>query len=149
MQDYLNKIVMEEIGLGVDSYQKVIDQDSRDQLKFKDKNIKYSSQNSVVTTKNDIIFDPAENKNLMCSLFDHFTQKIESEENKYVSMYYDISDNTGYAIAAMVDGIRVTSDHYNNESLKYIDIIMKINGTEDVDLKKYDNLIIKNNKKRK
>lgn len=138
MQDHINKIIMNEIGLGVDDHQKVIDQDTREILKFKDKNIKYSSQNSVVLTKNDILFDPFEAKNLMNCLFDHFTKKIEQEDSKYVARYYDLSSEDGTALEAIVNGEKVTSDYYNNDSLKYLDVIMQLNGSDDINLKQYD-----------
>jgi len=139
MHNPLNKIIMYEIGLTVDNHQRVIDQDTREQLKFKDKNIKYSSQNSVVLTKNDIPFDPAETRNLMSSLFDHFARKVEEQDDIYISRYYDITDNEkGTALEVIVDGKKITSDFYKNDSLRYLDVIMQINGSKKVDLKQYD-----------
>jgi hypothetical protein len=150
MHDPINKIIMQEIGLGVDNYQKVIDQDTREQLKFKEKNIKYSSQNSVVLTKNDIPFDPIESKNLMGGLFDHFSKKLEKEDNVYISRFYDITDKEkGTALEAVVNGKKIKSDYYNNnESLKYLDIIMQLNGSDNINLKQYDTPVKKVTKRK-
>ena len=138
MQDPINKIIMQEIGLGVDNHQKVMDQDTRETLKFKDKNIKYSSQNNVIITKNDIPFDPYETRNLMSSLFDHFTEKMNEEEDVYVSMYYDIPGDKGTALEAVVNGEKIKSDYYTNDSLRYLDLIMQINGSDKTVLRQYD-----------
>lgn len=150
MQDPINKIIMQEIGLGVDNHQKVIDQDTREALKFKDKNIKYSSQNSVILTKNDMPFDPIGTRNMMNSLFDHFTEKVQEEEGTYVSIYYDINGDQGKtALEAVVNGQKVTSDYYNNEALKYLDLIMKMNGSSTCNLKQYDTEPVKETKTKK
>jgi hypothetical protein len=138
MHDQINKIIMQEIGLGVDAHQRVIDQDTRETLKFNEKNMKYSSQNSVILTKNDIPFDPIETRNLMSSLFNHFTQKIEQEDGTYVSTYYDINGDKGTALEAVVNGEKITSDYYGNDSLRYLDIIMRLNGSNSINLKQYD-----------
>lgn len=138
MHDPINKIIMQEIGLGVDNHQKVIDQDTRETLKFKDKNIKYSSQNNVVLTKNDMPFDPFQTRNLMNSLFDHFTEKANDEDGIYVSMYYDIPGEKGTALEAVVNGEKIKSNYYENDALRYLDVIMKINGSDTSGLMQYD-----------
>lgn len=151
MHDPINKIIMREIGLGVDNSQKVIDQDTREILNFKEKNIKYSSQGDINITKNDILFDPTETKNLINSLFNHFTKKIESEEGTYVSLYYDIPSPKGIALEAVVDGEKLTSAFYKNDTLRYLDIIMQINGADKSGLKQLDSapVIKKDTKKKK
>lgn len=138
MQDPVNKLIMQEIGLSVDNNQKVIDQDTREMLKFREKSMKYSSTSSVHVTKNDMVFDPMETRNLMGSLFDHFTKKIEDEEGVYVSIYYDINSEEGTALEVVADGEKITSDHYQNDTLKYLDIIMQLNGADSSNLKQYD-----------
>lgn len=138
MHDPINKIIMQEIGLTIDNHQKVVDQDTREILKFKDKNLKYSSKNDIVITRNDVPFDPIDAKNMMTSLFNHFTEKINIEDGSYVSMYYDINSEEGTALEAVIDNNKITSDFYKNDALKYLDIIMKINGADTSGLKQYD-----------
>lgn len=148
-QNLINKIIMQEIGLGVDNYQKIIDQDTRETLLFKEKNMKYSSQNNVLIGRNDMIFDPINNRFLMMSLFDHFATKIEEEDGKYISIYYDVNGENGSALEAVVDGEKITSDYYNNDSLKYLDIIMQLNDAENISLKQYDKEIPQDKGKKK
>ena len=122
MHDPINKVIMEEIGLTVDSSNRIMDQDTRALLSYREKNLKFSSQNSVTLTNNDIIFDPASNKAIMGSLFDHFLTKIEDEEGTYVSIHYEKKneDDNSTALVAIVDGEEITTDYYNNDSLKYV-----------------------------
>ena len=137
MYDAINKIIMDEIGLTVDNYAMVIDQDSREYLKFKDKNIKYSSRNCIPISTNDIAFDPGSNRNMMSCLFEHFTRKIE-EEGTYVSIFYERIEGYKSRLEARVNGEVVSSSLYSNASLKYVDMIMRLNGSTVIDLTPYD-----------
>lgn len=160
MKNPLNKVIMEEIGLTVDSSNRVMDQDTRAILSYKDKNMKYSSQNSVTLTNQDIIFDPASNKTVMGSLFNHFLGKIEEEDGTYVSLHYEKrnEENNSSALVAVVNGEEVCTDYYNNDSLKYVEMIKHLNEAEDTDLHSYDSesvpnidstAVTRNKKKRK
>ena len=140
MKDPINKVIMEEIGLTVDSSNRVMDQDTRALLSYKDKNMKYSSQNSVTLTNKDIVFDPASNKAIMGSLFDHFLTKIEDEEGTYVSLHYEKKNekDNSTALVAIVDGEEITTDYYNNDSLKYVEMMRHLNESVDTDLHNMD-----------
>lgn len=140
MKDPINKVIMEEIGLTVDSSNRVMDQDTRALLSYKDKNMKYSSQNSVTLTNKDIVFDPASNKAIMGSLFDHFLTKIEDEEGTYVSLHYEKKNekDNSTALVAIVDGEEITTDYYNNDSLKYVEMMRHLNESIDTDLHNMD-----------
>ena len=119
--------------------QKIVDSDTRQQLLYKDKNMRYSSSNSVPITKQDVIFDPSSNKGQMKALFDHFTNKIEDEDGTYVKMSYEVQNGEKSALTYEVDGVKVTTNSYYNDSLKYIEAIERLNGCEDVGyLQQYD-----------
>ena len=139
MDNPLNKIIMNEIGLTVDSQSRVMDQDTREHLQFRSKNMKYSSQNQVTLGNKDMVFDPASNKNVMSSLFDYYANKIQNEEDgKYVSMYNEKVDGDKSSLEVRVDGETIISGQYHNDSLKYVDAIMRLNGNKNVDLSDYD-----------
>ena len=139
MKDPVNKLIMEEIGLTIDNKNRIIDQDTRESITYKDKNMKYSSQNSVTLGHSEMIFDPGSNKNLMTTLFGYYANKIEEEEEGYVSMYYEKPNLDGKNILeAKTDKGLLQSKPYNNESLLYLDVIQQINGAENVDLSEYD-----------
>ena len=145
MRDPLNRIIMEDIGLTVDSNNKIMDQDTRQELKYKEKNMRYSSNNSVVLTQSDMIFDPAANKALMGSLFTHYLNKVEEEDGTYVPVYYEVRNQegqTGLVAKVHMEGSSeeesLETGFYNNDSLKYAEMIKKINGSSDTDLSEYD-----------
>lgn len=146
MHNPLNRLIMEEIGLSVNDHKTVIDQDTREILKFRDKNIKYSSTDNISTTRNDILFDAIETRNLMRSLFDHFTKKIEMETGLCISVYHDIKgENDTTSLRAIVynknedDSFNtISSDYYKLDALRYLDVIIQLNDSDRSILKKYD-----------
>lgn len=148
MQNPLNRKLMTEVGLTTDKNNRVIDDENREPLIIKDNYLKYSSQYSVTVKNNEQLFDPMSNKYQMSVVFDHFLGKI-SEEDTPVTMYNEI--NNGSAIEVVLDdGKVITTKDYNNDSLKYIDAIMQLNGSSEVDkLKDYDNKKSKTYNKRK
>lgn len=146
MRDPLNRIIMEDIGLTVDPNNKIMDQDTRQELKYKDKSMRYSSQNSVVLTQADMAFDPASNKSLMNNLFDHYLTKIEDEDGTYVPIYYEERnpDGQGTGLIAKIhrEGSAteevLKTQYYNNDSLKYVEMIRQINESSNTNLSEYD-----------
>ena len=79
MNDPINKMMMEEIGLTVDSQSRVMDQDTREYLSFKSRQMKFSSQNQVTIGDRDMVFDPASNKNVAANLLDYYANKLQEE----------------------------------------------------------------------
>ena len=150
MQDPLNKIVMEEIGLTINSQNKVIDQDTRTQIKFKDKNVKYSSQNAVTLGHSDMLFDPVSDRGLMTSLFGYYADKLEEEGECSVSIFYEKQDDDGKTyLESKTDKGVITSKAYHNSNLTYIDTIKQLNGESNVDLSDYDTDPLEDTKKSK
>jgi gamma-glutamyl-gamma-aminobutyrate hydrolase PuuD len=115
-----------------------MDQDTRDNLSFKSRQMKYSSQNQVTIGNKDMVFDPASNKSVMSSLFDYYANKLQEEDEHYVSMYYEKQEEDKTSLEAKVDDEIITTKPYYRDSLKYVDMIMQLNGSKDVDLSQYD-----------
>ena len=82
MQD-LKKIIMEEIGLYTDNTGCIIDQDTIQPVKFRNKNLKEDMSKGF--RKNDIIFDPVNNLKQMESLFKYATNKDNIDVLSYGS----------------------------------------------------------------
>lgn len=136
MQNPLNRTIMIEVGLTTNKDDVVIDE-NREPIICKDNYLKYSSQRSVPVKSNEQPFDPMSNKYQMGVVFDHFLGKLE-EDDITVDMYREIHD--GNAIEVVLNGgTTITTNDYNDESLKYVDAIMQLNGSSEVNtLKKYD-----------
>ena len=76
----------------------------------------------------------------MGSLFDHFLTNIEDEEGTYVSLHYEKKNekDNSTALVAIVDGEEITTDYYNNDSLKYVEMMRHLNESIDTDLHNMD-----------
>ena len=129
------------MGLDVDSSNKVIDQDTCRPIEFKGKSIKYTSDpnKNLLIAKNDILFDPINNSRLMSTLFGYYLTKLEENEGIAFDSYYTKNGNEGRtALELKNENEKITSKYYTNDSIKYIDIILKLNGDSDIDLSEYD-----------
>jgi hypothetical protein len=141
MEIDLNRKILQEIGLDINDQQHVVDQDTFNLIQFNGKNIKYSINNpTVLIGKDDIKFDPINNVKLMSHLFTYHIDKIHEIDGIYYPVFYPIEGENGKgAIEAKSDnGTVVRSNFYNNDSLKYADLIMRINGEKDIDLSELD-----------
>lgn len=135
MLDPINKVIMQEIGLTIDSSFRVIDQDTRQPIMVNDKVLKYSSNHAVPVRNQEQLFDPIQQRNQMNVLFDYFIGKMESEGTP-VDLYYDIHDGSAMEVKSSENTL-VSAD-YNIEQLKYVDIMMQLNGSSADDVKKHD-----------
>ena len=134
----LNKRLMMEVGFDVGDHRRLIDQDTGLEVKFDGK---YLVAPGSKSGKNSIEFDPINDVHQMSSVFSYYNQKVASEDGEEVRTYFpvetDPKTNKGY-IEARTDTKVYRSNEYNNDSLKFTDIIMKMNGANKVDLSEYD-----------
>ena len=110
-------------------------------IEFKGKCIKYTSDpnKNLLLAKNDILFDPMNNSKLMSNLFAYYLTKLEENEGVVFESYYTKNGNEGRTALEIKNQYeKITSKYYNNDSMKYIDIILKLNGESGIDLSEYD-----------
>lgn len=131
-----DSMVLTEIGLDVDDYGNIVDQDNNNIIAFKGKTL----TNNYPPSKGQIVFNPLEDQKQMNSLFMYFTNKIHEEEGSYVSSIFtngtpnkNIKSNLGIT----VDDHQMQSKAYYNDSVKYLDLIIQLNGNT-VDLSAFD-----------
>lgn len=122
--------IMQEVGLETTSDNYVIDQDTGDMLNFKGKNIKFSMDGNVPLSKNDILFDPLENSNMMSQLFTYYTNKLDAQDDRYINVIYSTQqDRYSKGTVSCKEGGRIIeSDEYYKDSLRYANLITKLNG---------------------
>ena len=111
MHDEFNRIVLQIVGLATDNRCIVYDQDTNQQLKYKEKNLRYSSNNSVPVTKQDTIFDPSSNRGQMSSLFNFYADKVHEEDGTYVSTTSEIVDGDKSSLSLVVTGKSLKINH--------------------------------------
>ena len=130
-----NTRILQEVGLEVDKHGHVIDQDTGIQLQFKGKNMKVGQCN-----RDEIQFDPLGNANVMASLFGYYISNRMAEDGRYVSTYYSTTKekNERGSIEVKEGDDVVSSDKFYNDSLKYGDLIFKLNGNGGEDLSSLD-----------
>lgn len=145
------ELVMDEIGLYVDPYGNVLDQQTDTALQIKGKNLKFVTDNAVSVAKDEIVFDPLNNQTLANNLFGYYINNRYNENgNKYVSNYSTVPAGDGKGtVEVKVDGSTLASGKYYADSVKYADMMMRMNGAETVDLSDYDKKPVLTKKKAK
>lgn len=133
-----------EIGLSINSDQYLYDQDTMNVLKYKDKYIKATVQPvEIYAGRNDIIFDPARNLNLMVTLFGYFVNKETNNPDgdtiKFISQYLDDNEmrDKQRLVIKTANG-DISSKFYQNIYLAYIECIFLLTGNFSVDLTNFD-----------
>jgi hypothetical protein len=135
---------MREIGLDLDNYGYVKDQDANYPLAYNGKYMKLRTEENARLSGNEVYFDPYHNSKQMLMLFSYFSNKIQSEDGRYISVIHTFPG--GKIRSGIPTSLSMTDNHnnvykskpYNNEAVKYADLICQLNGETDVDLTVYD-----------
>lgn len=137
--DVLNEKIMKEIGLNVNSNNYIIDQDNGNEIKMNGKYL-ISERGKTNIKDNSIIFDPRSNKKQMLNLFSYYTDKLNEEDGRSISVFYPSNNKDGSGIITLIDdnNEKMDSNNYNNDCLKYADLIFQLSGDTNVDLSEYD-----------
>ena len=134
----INNLIMREIGLEVGPKNKIYDQDTGCSIAIDGVEV---TAPSCYTGRRTIEFDPYNNKKMMSQFFSYFTSKVEDEGGASVVAFYDIpgSSNNKRAIECkMSNDTILRSNSYSRDSLKYVDLIMQMNGDDPSVLARYD-----------
>lgn len=122
--------LMYEIGLDINKYNIIIDQDTNQPIMMGGKFLKYSFNNKVKLDRDkDIYFNPLTNLNLMKNLFSYYLSKLENE-NIYFPVYFLLPNETRdkQCIVLRNGTYEIKSNYYKNIILAYLEIIFKIKG---------------------
>lgn len=129
---------MHEIGLEVGTAYKIYDQDTGEALKFDGADIVAPGH---YRGRQTIEFDPYNNRKMMGCLFGHFLNKHAEEvgEDSYAVSFYNVDDSSdgGRIECKFGNNSKVRSERYTRDSLRYTDVIIRLNGGTP-DLKKFD-----------
>lgn len=138
-KEEFNERVLQDIGLEVEDDGTIVDDETGDTIQFKGKTIKVNN-----IGQNDIEFDPIENPSMMSKLFTYFLAKNEKETGVGTRTFAYSNSNKkdkSYIELKKEDNTVVRSNSYFNDSLKYADIIFKMNSNVyDEDLSPLDSL---------
>lgn len=138
--------IFNSIGLAVNRNQYLYDQDTGNVLKFGDKLIKATINPNIpiYAGRNDIVFDPSKNYQLVSTLFGYYIDKTMNSENPellqgYIAHYIDdniTKDKQRIVVKTSGKG-EIASRYYYNIYLAYFDCILRIEGF-DPDLTNLD-----------
>lgn len=133
----VNALIMREVGLEIGDDKKIYDQDSGMPIKINGVEVVAPGSYSSRCT---IEFDPYNNRKQMGQIFNYFINKQYEEGGREVLAYYNKDDTPqgGKVECKLDDDTVITSEKYGRDTLKYTDIIMRLNGDENPDLKQYD-----------
>lgn len=137
----INLMIMEELGLEEGDKKRVIDQDTGAICAYKGKEILFPGIEPM--NKQTIEFDPINNSRMMNCLFGQFIEKLEDEGSiNPVSAFYVAQDkDKNVAVITMHESEEIStieSDPYRNDTVALADLMLRLNGEQDVDLSEYD-----------
>lgn len=133
-----------EIGLSTNHDQLLYDQDTGALLKYKDKFIKATTiPQPIYAGRNDILFEPYKNYNLMVTIMGYYIDKESKSEYGdnigFIAQYIeDNPDKTKQSIVVKTRRGDFASQYYTNIYLGYIECIFKLANSFDVDLSNLD-----------
>lgn len=136
--------LIREMGLDITDNNIVIDQDFKNVLYFNNRVLKYNYMVSIrnqIDINTEIYFDPLNNKSLMNFLFVYYLRKLSILDNYHVSAYYTVDSMVDYNKKAIEtkNGLNVIrSNYYYKDTLRYIDMILRLSGEPIINLSQYD-----------
>lgn len=131
------ELFMKEIGLerhveGIN----IVDQDTGVALQMGNKFLIYPGI-ECPDKRMTISFDPASSWKILNMIFTYFLKKYSEENDEYVSYFYKYSDKIGIKdqLAVKMSNEKIYRSHpYYKECLRYLDIIMQLNGEKYSDI---------------
>lgn len=133
--------IMQEVGLDVDKYNHLVDQDTNTTLKFDGK---FITSPGSSTTRSGMEFNPMGNVKMASHIFGYYADKLEQEDDGTkvnISYSVDTDEKTGkgYLEVRDEDNNSLRSKEYCNDSLRYADMIFRLSGeNDDIDFSAYD-----------
>lgn len=135
-----------EIGLSINSNQYLYDQDTGIPLMYKDKYIKATIVPvPIYAGRNDIVFDPSQNYNLMVSILGYYIDKESNSEDGdnigFIAQYIEDNGEEMQRVVVKTRNGDFTSQYYHNVFLGYIEVIFLLARSFNVNLSNFDLVI--------
>ena len=135
----INLRLMEEMGLEEGERRRVIDQDTGALYQMKGKDVVSPGSQGG---KSAIEFDPINNTRMMNFMFGNFIDKLVEEESiPPVTGYHITNHDKERKVMASItfeDNTSLSSDYYMNETTAYADLVLRLNGDNNPDVRQYD-----------
>lgn len=125
--------IMYYAGLGTNN-NIIIDNDSRKPVPYNQKFMVYPPNSlEIVKSGNAVNFDPIFNFRIMESVFKVYISKVAAERNWDLRSFYIIVSKEGFKQGEVRfnDGSAISSKHYINDTMCYLDLILRIEGMDE------------------
>lgn len=137
----INKLFLQEVGLDVTEDGHIVDQDTFNTIQIKKTDTVFKGYGSQ--HKGSIELDPAKNSKHAKILFDYYVNKLADNDeieafSSYNSYITDEEKAKGIIECKTPDNEVIKSGEYVNESLRYLDTIMQLNGDPSPYISKLD-----------
>ena len=130
LENDINSMLLVALGFDVSDQGFIIDQDTLTKVKLGYHYLKYNPNSDITIPhhKNDIIFNPLNNKKLMSSLLELFLKKEEEDGELNIKIFYPIDDGNGKWRLELKDGVDglYQTDNYTNQLLAYAEAILTL-----------------------
>ena len=135
-----------EIGLSINGNDYLYDQDTEILLMYKDKYIKATTfPVPIYAGRNDIVFDPSQNYNLMVSILGYYIDKESNSDSGdnigFIAQYIEDNDIEMQRVVVKTKNGDYASQFYHNVFLGYIEVIFLLAHSFNVDLSNFDLVI--------
>lgn len=135
-----------EIGLSINCNNYLYDQDTEILLMYKDKYIKATTfPVPIYAGRNDIVFDPSQNYNLMVSILGYYIDKESNSDSGdnigFIAQYIEDNDIEMQRVVVKTKNGDYASQFYHNVFLGYIEVIFLLAHSFNVDLSNFDLVI--------
>lgn len=135
-----------EIGLSINGNNYLYDQDTEIPLMYKDKYIKATTfPVPIYAGRNDIVFDPSQNYNLMVSILGYYIDKESNSDSGdnigFIAQYIEDNDIEMQRVVVKTKNGDYASQFYHNVFLGYIEVIFLLAHSFNVDLSNFDLVI--------
>lgn len=107
---------------------KIVDQDTDQAFTIKGKQVKYANDKASVTLhKDEILFNPIDDPRQAKHLLGIYLDKEENENGLYTITQSEILDGDKTKVELRTSDGVYTSDSYQNNSMKYLDMMFRLN----------------------
>lgn len=132
-----NKMIMEEMGFEVGDKHRLYDQDTGMPVQFEGRDLVAPGSFAGREAQE---FDPYNSTKMMAQMFTYYTDKLaQNGEAPEYNVIYNIDLGKGRGRVEMKnDSEKMTSDIYQRDQCKYADLVLRLNGDDNPDLKEFD-----------
>lgn len=132
----VNSMLLIALGFDVSDNGYLVDQDTLQRVKLGYHFLKFNNSNetTIPLHKNDILFNPLNNRKLANSLFELFLKKEEVDDDLFVRVYFTEEVESKYVLKIILENNQGTlmSEPFRNQLYCYAECIVSMYDVNDV-----------------